>query len=133
MSRVAIASTDGVEINEHFGRAKQFLIYEIDEAGAYKFLERRENIFDDANDRHVATARLLADVEVVLVNKIGPVAEQELQRQGVMALTVSGSIEKALTAYAKRGKFIRNYVQRSVKGCQPVGSCGGCAGSQGCK
>ena len=133
MSKVAVASTDGVSINEHFGRAKEFLIYENAEGGTYKFLERRENILDNSRDNHATTAQLIADVEVVLVNKIGPVAEKELQRHGVIALAISGPIDKALAAYEKRGKFIRNSVRRSVQGCQPHGNNGDCGCSKGCK
>jgi nitrogen fixation protein NifX len=138
MSKVAVASTDGIFINEHFGRSKEFLIYEVDEKGEYKFLERRENIPHDPNESHghivTTTAELLADVEVVLVKQIGPGAEQELRNKGVIALSVNSSIEKALQAYGKRGKFIKNGIRRSGSGCQSScgsGSCG--SSSRGCK
>ena len=108
MSKVAIASTDGITINEHFGRTEEFWIYESDEIGTYQFIERRKNALTEPKDHHVTTVQLLADVEVVLVNKIGPGAESQLRREGIIALSVSGSIEKALNSYAKRGKFIRN-------------------------
>lgn len=131
MSKVAITSTDGIDINEHFGRAEEFWIYESDEAGAYQFLERRKKIVEGSNEHQAATVELLADIEVVLVNKIGPGAEKELRSAGIIALSVSGAIEKALAAYAKRGRFIRNNaLQETVKGCHPSGGCG-C--SNGCK
>ncbi|HWR42655.1 NifB/NifX family molybdenum-iron cluster-binding protein [Sporomusa sp.] len=132
MSRVAVASTDGISINEHFGRSKEFLIYEVEETGEYKFIERRENNAQSVHDGkdHTTTARLLADVEVVLVSQIGPRAEQELRSHGVIALPVSGPIDKALKAYGKRGKFIRNNISRASDSCQPT-TCGGC--SHGCK
>lgn len=138
MSKVAVASTDGISINEHFGRSKEFLIYEVDEGGEYTFLERRENISPDSNDSHghivSTTAELLADVEIVLVKQIGPGAEQELRNKGIIALSVNSTIEKALQAYGKRGKFIKNGIKRSVAGCQSAcrsGSCG--SSSQGCR
>lgn len=136
MSKVAVASTDGVFINEHFGRSKEFLIYEVDEKGEYKFLERR--IPHDANDLHGhavnSTADLLADIEVVLVKQIGPGAEQELRNKGVLALSVNSSIEKALQAYGKRGKFIKNGIRRSGSGCQSSCGSGSCGSSpQRCK
>lgn len=138
MSKVAVASTDGISINEHFGRSKEFLIYEVDEKGEYTFLERRENISSDAaQDLHghivSTTAELLSDVEVVLAKQIGPGAEQELRNKGILALSVNSSIEKALQAYGKRGKFIKNSIKRSA-GCQSScgsGSCG--SSSQGCR
>jgi nitrogen fixation protein NifX len=138
MPKVAVASTDGISINEHFGRSKEFLIYEVDEGGEYTFLERRENIPPDSKDSHShivsTTAELLADVEVVLVKQIGPGAEQELRNKGVIALSVNSSIEKALHAYGKRGRFIKNGIRRSVTGCQSSCGSGSCGSSfQGCK
>ncbi len=138
MSKVAVASTDGVFINEHFGRSKEFLIYEVDEKGEYEFLESRENIPHGSNDSHghivSTTAELLADIEVVLVKQIGPGAEQELRNKGVLALSVNSSIEKALQAYGKRGKFIKNGVRRSGSGCQLSCGSGSCGSSpQRCK
>ena len=41
--KVAVTSSDGKFINQHFGRAQQFLIFEIDDEGDYKFLELRKN------------------------------------------------------------------------------------------
>ncbi|BBB89637.1 MAG TPA: NifB/NifX family molybdenum-iron cluster-binding protein [Methylomusa anaerophila] len=137
MSKVAVATTDGISINEHFGKAKEFWIYEVDES-AYTFLERRENgphCTQDATGHTAgATAELLADVEVVLVIQIGPRAERELRRQGVIALPVTGSIDKALKAYGKRGKFIKNSILKTAVDCRSSeGNNGSCGCSQGCK
>lgn len=135
MAKVAITSTDGVTINEHFGRAREFWIYEVNEQGEYQFLERRSGIESEATsspeELHSVKAELVQDVEVVLTAQIGPRAERELQRQEILALTVTGSIDKALQAYGKRGKFIRNNnLLRSAAGCSAYcgsGSCGGCS------
>ena len=39
--RVAAASSDGIVINQHFGRADIFYIYEVTGKGNYRFLETR--------------------------------------------------------------------------------------------
>ena len=41
--KIAIASSDGLTVNEHFGRAHCFRIYRLNDAG-YEFVELRENI-----------------------------------------------------------------------------------------
>ena len=138
MSKVAVASTDGISINEHFGRAKEFLIYEVNESGEYTFIERRGNsphCVPNSNEHTADTAaQLLADVEVVLVAQIGPRAEKELQSQGIFALPVSSTIDKALKAYGKRGNFIRNSFRRVGSDSQPFGSGGSCGGGcRGCR
>ena len=41
--KVAAASSDGIVINKHFGRADTFYIYEIAENGKYRLLETSIN------------------------------------------------------------------------------------------
>lgn len=129
MAKVAVASTDGFVINEHFGRANEFLIYEVNDSGSYTLLETRQIVQKsaDSHDQGVAAKTvLLADVEVVLVAQIGPGAEKILRQRGIIALTITGTIEKALSAYGKRGKFIKTGIlQVPVSGCSGShGSCG---------
>lgn len=127
MAKVAVSSSDGSSINEHFGKAQEFLIYEVQETGEFEFIERR------LNDVQGNKAQLLADVEVVLTAQIGPRAEQELRKNGVIALTVTGAIEKALRSYGKRGKFLRNNIQRATGSCQEMAGVGGCSCSNRCQ
>lgn len=118
MSKVAVASTDGIEINEHFGRAKQFYIFEVDEEGGFTFSEKRENL---QNNAAVAgchpsddVLQLLTDVEAVLAVQIGPRTERALQRLNIFALSVTGPVEKALCTYGQRSKFIKTGVRVGV-------------------
>jgi len=130
MSKVAVGSTDGITVNEHFGKTEEFWIYESDEEGIYHFSERRKNSFVKSND-HRHTVQLLADVEAVLVSKIGLHAEKKLRQEGIISLSVVGSITKALSAYTKRGKFIKNNALLGIfKGCKPTS---GCRCFNGCK
>jgi len=39
--KIAVTSTDGQAVNEHFGRAGQFYIYEVDDGGGYSLTELR--------------------------------------------------------------------------------------------
>lgn len=135
MAKVAVTSTNGELIDEHFGRAGEFWIYEVNEQGEYRLLERRQllaaNTDSAAEDLHGQKVGLLLDVEVVLTAQIGPRAERELQQQGLLSLMVSGRIDKALEAYGKRGKFIRNnHLRHLAGGCATQcghGSCGCCS------
>jgi len=117
MKKVAIATTDGINIDEHFGRTKEFLIYELNEQGSYKLLEHRENNTACSNEHQnytSATTVLFADINVVLAKKIGPGASRALHEQGVVAFSLTGSIDKALKAYAKRGKLLEINTSRLV-------------------
>ena len=84
--RVAIASTDGKVINEHFGRATRFHIFSLEEK-EYHFVESRtvepcchggeheENAFDKV-------AQLLKDCAAIIVAKIGDGASNYLENKG---------------------------------------------------
>lgn len=126
MAKVAVASTDGLTINEHFGKSKEFLVYEVDEQGGYTFIERRER--DVAQNVHEYAAKLFSDVEAVLSAQVGPRAEQELRIHKVLAFQVTGAISKALESYGKRGKFVCSNLINAPVGTQFGGGCGG-----GCK
>ena len=39
--KIAVASSDGIVVNTHFGRAKVFYIYRIDDEEQMHFLEKR--------------------------------------------------------------------------------------------
>ena len=99
-NRVAVASTDGKYVNEHFGRAKQFLIFELGE-NDYQFLELRENqpschVESSDESAHLQTVKLLGDCKAVLVARIGPAAEEYLLQHGIKPLIIPDFIDEAL-------------------------------------
>lgn len=97
--RVAVASTDGKYVNEHFGRAKQFLIFDLD-SSRYQFLELRRNEpscrSGQEDEKHLATIELLADCQALLVARIGPGAEAVLNQNGIKAYVIPDFIDEAL-------------------------------------
>lgn len=123
MAKVAVVSTDRITINEHFGRAESFLIYEVDETG-YSLLETRNAASYFAHGAEYTKSRLLADVEAVLAVRIGAAAETELRNYGVFALPVTGPIDKALQTYGKRRKYLRT-ISQTASDCG-AGGCSGC-------
>ncbi|GAB5047374.1 nitrogen fixation protein NifX [Thermodesulfovibrio sp. TK110] len=98
--KVAFASTDGVTVNEHFGRCGQFVVYEIDEDG-YKFLEIRK--FSEGRDTKIEESRdnpelhngyvwdkvnALSDCCIIYMTEIGPPSAARLSQKGMMPLKV---------------------------------------------
>jgi nitrogen fixation protein NifB len=116
LSKIAVGSKDGINITEHFGKAQEFLIYEVNSIGDYQLLETRKNDFyvtdkqpSDKHDNRVKIiAELISDVDVVLVSQIGPEALSILQEKGIKGIAVTTSIDRALKGYAKRGKLLEN-------------------------
>lgn len=98
--KAAVASSDGKVVNQHFGRAKQFLIFSI-EGDVFRFLEIRENIPACGTMEHspnglAETIDLISDCRVVLVCRIGPAAEQQLMDRGIRSYMSGDFIEDAL-------------------------------------
>ncbi len=100
--RVAVVSSDGKVINQHFGKASRFLIFEVGD-GKIQLIEVRENTplcgsadnghTDEALDR---TISLISDCRAVLCARIGGGAEEELIKNGIRPLEVPFLIHEAL-------------------------------------
>lgn len=92
MSRAAIASNDGVNVNEHFGKAEEFYIYEI-EYGVPFFLEKRKTRqYSQGNGNHSFSKSRFEDIyqsimdcDFIVVNKIGERPKEELLARGMNA------------------------------------------------
>jgi lactoylglutathione lyase len=98
--RIAVASNDRVRIDQHFGHADNFAIHDVTAAGAELF-ERRDlaSHAQGDEDPRETIYRMLADCQVLLVAKIGPVPQEKLASLGIEATHVYAgkSIEDALT------------------------------------
>ena len=99
--KIAVASTDGKVVNQHFGKADRFYIVEIDDAGKYELAEIRElspicqGGSHDDNAMH-QNIHALADCRYVLVSKIGQKAENDLDSHGISVYVIPDFIEEAL-------------------------------------
>jgi len=77
--KVAFASTDKVHVDEHFGRAEKFLIWEIGpESAAFSGVVQVKSEGDDEADRIEARCAGLADCALVYVAEIGGPAAARL-------------------------------------------------------
>jgi len=100
--RVAVVSSDGKVINQHFGKASRFLIFEVD-WGKIQFMEVREITplcgsaeYGHADDALSRTISLISDCEAVLCARIGSGAEEELRRNGIKPIESPYFIHEAL-------------------------------------
>ena len=100
--RVAVVSSDVKVINQHFGKASRFLIFEIGD-GKTELVEARENTpvcgsgeNGHSDDSLVRTISLISDCQVVLCARIGGGAEEELRKNGILPLEAPYFIHDAL-------------------------------------
>jgi len=97
--QIAIVSTDGVNVNDHFGKAERFLIYEAGPTGLTGIAERqvaclstgdKSHQFDAA--RFASVARALEGCQRVYCTRIGDRPRQELEKRGIMPVIYEGAI-----------------------------------------
>jgi predicted Fe-Mo cluster-binding NifX family protein len=104
--RVAVASTDGKVVNQHFGHADRFHIFEID-GEEFRFIETRFVQPFCAGGGHEGKdstdlLKAMDGCRAVLVNRIGGGAVTMLEENGIDAIEVRGFIEDALREIGRR-------------------------------
>jgi predicted Fe-Mo cluster-binding NifX family protein len=100
--KVAVASSDGKVVNQHFGMASQFLIFELEDDGAFKFLELRKNEPACSVEGHSDISMensidLISDCDVVLASQIGPGAVDILLANNIEPYIAPTFIDEALS------------------------------------
>ncbi|SDA30557.1 Predicted Fe-Mo cluster-binding protein, NifX family [Ruminococcus sp. YE71] len=104
MAKVAIATGDGFTVNEHFGHAKFFRVYELTDTD-FKFLEVRDAVavcqqsLGHDTTRFDKIIELLSDCDALLVQKIGEGAAAYLIAKNVRVFEVSGPIDAVLQKF----------------------------------
>ncbi len=100
--RVAVVSSDGKVINQHFGKASSFLIFEVD-CGNIRFIEVRETTplcgsaeCGHADDALSRTISLISDCEAMLCARIGCGAEEGLREKGIKPIEAPYFIQEVL-------------------------------------
>ena len=106
--KIAFASTDGVHINEHFGRSKAFHIYTLDKDG-FEFIEVHETPleYDDEASRLEYKIDALSGCKIVYVVQIGPKAANMVKIANIYPLRASDDKQKIEDALNSLYKLIK--------------------------
>ena len=100
--RIAVASTNGKEVDLHFGKTTKFMVFEVFEKQdgelvpigerecARLSVEDKNHPFD--KERFEAVYSAIRDCERVYVTRIGERPEKELKDRGIEAVIYSGPI-----------------------------------------
>jgi nitrogen fixation protein NifB len=98
---VAVASYEGMLVNQHLGEAARVLIFKQDAStpSGCKFVEVRKTPEPGAGPaRWAALADLLHDCRAILVSNAGPQPKRVLEDRGLPVIEMEGMIEEGLTA-----------------------------------
>jgi nitrogen fixation protein NifB len=118
--RVAVATYEGVLVNQHLGMAEYLAVYEINKDG-FCFVGRRRMPARGGGDaRWEALANMLSDCRALLAAGIGQRPVEVLTDKGLNIYEVEGLIEDALAAIYE-GKELR-MPHRTVKYCRRASS-----------
>ncbi len=100
--KVAVISSDGKVVNQHFGKASRFFIFEVD-CGKVQFIEVRETTPLCGSSEHgnsdeilSRTIYLISDCKALLCARIGSRPQKELIKNGIKPIEVSCFIDEAL-------------------------------------
>lgn len=135
--KVAVATSDGKTVDSHFGHAQSFLIFEVDEeTGAFEDVEERDvtaacsgsecggvqkdsgcgghNGAGAGHSQMDEIAKVLSDVDYVLVARIGPHAVRALARYKVTAYDIVLPIDEAIKKINEYRKKIAERKNRGI-------------------
>lgn len=105
--KIAVASTDGKVVNQHFGRAEKFYIIAADRKSLTFRCEEERSVIPvchggDHEDRAMEQAvKNLSDCQYVLVSRIGMRARNECEKNGIVVFEIPDEIEKAVEKLLK--------------------------------
>jgi len=122
---VAIASLEGMLINQHLGEAASLGIWSPGPKG-YTFLEKRKTPEPgDGIRRWIRLAKSLEDCKTLLVNGIGARPRKIMEDTGLEVLEVGGLIDTALNDIFKGGDLKDNRPRKipcTKSGCKGAGA-----------
>jgi nitrogen fixation protein NifB len=125
---IAVASLEGVLVNQHLGEADQLSIYTKDETGFRLVEQRRTPPAGSGPRRWIDLADTLQDCRAVLVASAGQAPREALVSRGIKLVMMEGLIDEGLDAVF-RGADIRAPLRKNHR----CGSGAGCSGNgQGC-
>lgn len=105
---IAVASKDGRDINQHFGHAERFLIYDVNESEINLVDEKKVERYCSYDPDHPlrghllkAIAEALKGCRAVVCSQIGECPQTEMSNLGVETFVVSGPIRTTLPELIK--------------------------------
>ena len=108
MLKVAFASTDRTRVNQHFGAAEGFAVYEVtpDKATLVGVAEFAEEAMDGNEDKLGAKVEFLEGCAAVYVMAIGASAIKKLMAKGIQPIRVDeiDGIDELLTEISRAMK-----------------------------
>ena len=105
---IAVATKDGKSINQHFGHAERFLIFDVADGQARLVDEKKTDKYCTYDPEHplrrdvlVRIAAALEGCSAIVSAKIGEAPQMEMERFGFSIFAAEGEIKPTLVELAK--------------------------------
>ncbi len=124
---VAVATREGMLVNQHLGEARGFAIFGIDPEDEEEFIQvdtRPAPEPGGRDSRWEALATTLKDCRAILVNAAGTTPKQVLASSGIQVIEMEGMIDSGLT-HLFHGEELAPSLRREFKSCGAGITCGG--------
>ncbi|MCR5253821.1 MAG: hypothetical protein K6C98_08925 [Treponema sp.] len=131
--KIAVASSDGVNVDLHFGAAESFLIFAVSDEGTFELEEKREykevpeaQTVDCAEKAGCKSGcgngngngcgggsgkvEVIGDVRAVVAAKIGFNVTKQLERKAIASFDVECSVQEALEKITKYFYSVDNHI-----------------------
>ena len=107
--RIAVASSNGKDVDLHFGKARSICIFDFDEEGNNKtFVERRTVEFESGQKHQwMKTLNTIGDCDVVICVQSGFKSKFGIEEAGLKLVEDEGSIDEVLNRYIDHYKFMK--------------------------
>lgn len=125
---VAVASREGMLVNQHVGEATSFHIFAFDDLGCVPIEVREAPESGSGVKRWLDLADLLGDCRAILTTGVGAAPRRVLTDRGLEVIEMEGLIEEGLSA-VYGGTPIPPSLRRRFRGCGL--GCGGTGGGCG--
>lgn len=104
--KVAVASTDGETVNQHYGRCEKFYIYSVDDEVGYDLTEERivKPVCQDGSHNKEAMAesvKAFLDCRYIIVSRLGSAPASLLAANKITVMELPGSIDDAILSVWK--------------------------------
>lgn len=100
---IAVASTDGEMVNEHFGRATHFWVFDVSKSHHTLIMVRKVEPLSTGDKNHpfdpermAKTCEVIKDCERVYCTKIGDRPRLELEKTGITIIIYSDAISSIM-------------------------------------
>jgi nitrogen fixation protein NifB len=122
---VAVATVEGILVNQHLGQADQFQIWQKTDQGFTLVEERLAPDRGSGFERWQKVANMLKDCRAILASSIGDNPKEILTKCGVLPVEMSGFIDTGLQAVYEGSDLSKLKGKRQVA----AGKVGECTGS----